>query len=213
SMVQRTRSQSKTSMKLIYLSCVCLSLLAGFSQSAFAQLQRYLTDRELQSLSQEFKRKLPTLKNDRTGTYRDRRTPAHRKQIQTFVQAWARVDPAIAPFLGGWTAIEESKLIYPSRTKGKVCIIDTFIPGMNESGVSFTLGNVIKGQVQTGDRKILIRQDGFLGSTFVYQGKPGLYEYGNPRPLEDPTTVNYLRQAPGIVSQFKQAGCTAGLPR
>ncbi len=162
----------------------------------------------MQSLSQQFKRKLPTLKNDPTRTYSDRRTPAERQQSQTFVQSWARIDPAVATFLGGWTAIEESMLIYPSRTKGQVCIIETFIPGANEPGVAFMLGKVMRGQVQTGDRKILMRQDAFLGSAFVYNGKPGLYEYGNPRPLQDPATVNYLQRVPGIVSQFKQAGCT-----
>jgi hypothetical protein len=92
-------------------------------------------------------------------------------------------EPAAATFLGDWSAIEESMLIYPSRTKGQVCIIETFILGMNDSGFAFTLGKVVRGQVQIDNRKILIRQDAFLGAAGVYNGKAGLYEYANPRPL------------------------------
>ncbi|MBD2033583.1 hypothetical protein H6F86_30930 [Phormidium sp. FACHB-592] len=200
-------------MKLIHLSVASLLLLIGLTQAALAQGQRYPTEREMQSLSQQFKRKLPSLKNGPTRTYSDRRTPAERQQRETFVQSWARFDPAVATFLGGWTAIEESMLIYPSRTKGQVCIIETFIPGANDSGFALTLGKVVRGRVQTGNRKILIRQDAFLGSAGVFNGKAGLYEYANPRPLQDPATVDYFQRVPSIVNQFKQAGCTARLPR
>lgn len=193
-------------------AAICVMLLGCFCLPASAS-ERYPTEQELQQLTQQFKQRVPQLQNDQTGFYRDRRTASERQQVESFVNAWAKVDPTAAPFLGKWVAIEETIGIYPSQTPGKVCVIETFIPDQETSGLSFNLGQVINGTIRTADHLILIRQGNFLGSTFVYQQKPGLYEYGNPRPLENPENVEYFRKDPKIVQQFKQAGCTADLPR
>jgi len=62
--------------------------------------------------------------------------------LKAFVRAWLPVNPDVAPFLGQWTALEETQNIYPSTLKGKVCIIETFIPTENDMGISFARGTI-----------------------------------------------------------------------
>lgn len=199
-------------MRCIQAAIVGVVLLSTLSLPTVAS-ERYPTQQELQKLAQEFKERLPKLQNDPTGIYHDRRTATQRQQTATFSKAWAKVDPGAAPFLGKWVAIEETISIYPSRTPGKVCVIETFIPDDKASGMSFSLGEVSGETIRTTDRLVLLRQGNFLASTFVYEQKPGLYEYGNPRPLDDPEKVSYFQRDPKIIQQFKQAGCIVALPK
>lgn len=187
------------------------------SPLAVAESQRYPSETELQQLIQDFQRQVARLRRIRheTGFYLDRRSPLERQQHQAFVQAWGKVDPAVAPFLGNWTAIEESLMIYPSQTKGQVCIIETFIPDQETSGIAFTTGTIDQGRIYTRDRKVFVL-DGvgdFLGSAYVYEGKPGIYEYANPRPLPNPQATDYLQREPSLLMQFQQLGCQATVPR
>jgi hypothetical protein len=185
-----------------------LLVLGALPWPALALLDRYPTAEEMQSLTRQFQQNIL-----RPNLYpRDRRTPVEKRKISDFQQAWAKVDPTVAPFLGNWSAIEESKMIYPSTTKGKVCIIETFI-GDQGTGVDFALGTVINGQVRVSDLTILIQQGNFLGTASTYQDQASVYEYMNPRSLQHPFTLSYLKREPKIIQQFVQAGCTADRPK
>lgn len=183
-----------------------LLLLAGMALPAWAQSQRYPTDREIQGLMQQMRQHTAQLRAE--GTYRDRRTPAERQQLAAFVAAWSRIDRSVTPFLGSWDGYEESMLVYPSRTAGQVCIIETYI-GDRGTGADFLLGTVRNGRVVLSDNSFLIRQGSYLGVAFVYQNRPSIYEYANPTPLDHPATVSYLKDQPNLVNQFNQAGCRA----
>lgn len=80
---------------------------------------RYVSDQEIQVL----------IKNSLTRVaggnrfFQERRSPLEISKINDFVNAWQRVDPSIAPFLGDWGGWESSLAIYPSQTKGQMCLV------------------------------------------------------------------------------------------
>lgn len=192
-------------MRLKFAIFTSLAMLIGIAKPTFAS-ERYPTAQEIQSLIQQFKKNIPKLL--RSSIYSDRRTPEQKQQISTFTQDWSNIDPSVAPFLGVWVAIEESKAIYPSRTKGKVCIVNSFLPEWDGSGgYSFTIGTVSKGMIRTEDKLVLVKQGNFLLSSFVSRGKPHGYEYAYPRPLKHPASLYSLEKEPEIIQEFRQAGC------
>lgn len=195
-------------MKSIRFAIAAL-ILSSFALPTWAS-ERYPTEQELSKLSRQFKQKLHSLKKSRM--YQDRRTPTERQQVKSFVDVWSKLDSQTAPFLGMWTAIEESMSIYPSKTKGQVCIIETFLADQR-LGVSFTTATVTNNGLRAGDKKVLIKEGNFLADTFVYEGKPGIYEYAHPRPLSNPAATDYLRNERKVVEQFNQAGCISSLPK
>ncbi len=163
-------------------------------------------------LTQQFKQNIPKLQRSRS--YADRRTPEQKQQVATFSRDWSSIDPSVAPFLGQWTAIEESKSIYPSRKKGQVCVVDSFIPERDgTSGYSFTTGTVSNEQIRTEDKLVLIKDGNFLGTAFVVRGKANLYEYAHPRPLKNPAGDNYLSKETQILEKFRETGCVAEFTR
>ena len=170
--------------------------------------ERYPTAQEMRVLIQKFKQNIPKLLP--SSMYSDRRTPDQKQQISTFSQDWSNIDPSVAPFLGVWVAIEESKAIYPSRTKGQVCIVDSFLPERDGSGgYTFTMGTVSKGMIRTEEKSVLIKEGNFLGSAFIVKDKAALYEYAYPRPLKHPASLYSLEKEPEILRKFRQAGCIA----
>jgi hypothetical protein len=190
-------------MRPFRLSSLFGLALATLALPAMAQLQRFPTDAELQQLIQEFRQQFPELQ----ASYEDRRTPAEQQAVSNFSDAWAEVDPDIAPFLGEWTAVEESLYIYPAATRGEVCVLDIYL---NEG--DFYKGQVRDGKVYTDRNLVFLLDSGYLGSTFVYDDEPGLYGYANPRPLPNP--VEALGQYyPEAVAAFEDAECLVGLPQ
>jgi hypothetical protein len=195
-------------MKTFQLFAIATLMLSITSSAALAS-ERYPTEQELRTLTQQLKRNIPKLK--KSSMYRDRRTPVERQQVKSLVDAWAKADPAIAPFLGTWTAIEESMSIYPSTTQGQICIIEIFLADQG-SGVSFSTAIVAGNRLRANDQTVKIKEGEFLGSAFVVQGKPGIYEYAHPRPLDNPGTMDFLREKPEILEQFEQADCSISSP-
>lgn len=194
-------------MKPSFAICTSLLILAGIASPTLAS-DRYPNAREMQSLMQQLKQNIPKLQRSRL--YQDRRSPAQKQQVTAFSQDWSSIDPTVAPFLGQWTAIEETKSIYPSRTKGRVCIIDTFLPERRDSsGISFTLGTVANRVIRTDDKLILVKEGDFLGANFVTNGKANVYEYAHPRPLKHPASDKYWSKETAILQAFQKAGCVA----
>lgn len=183
-------------------------ILLGLPAAAKAQSLRFPTESEEQTLLEEMRQTIPQLRE--SGIYSDRRTPLERDEAEAFAQAWAEVDPAIAPFLGEWYAIEESLAIYPSPHQGVVCIVDTYLDISD-----FYLGFVLNEQMYTSTNMILVLDSDFLVSLGVYgdNQSPSHYEYAHPRLPQTPAASDYyVNMHPEIVEQFNRAGCRVGSP-
>ena len=68
------------------------------------------------------------------------------------------------------------------------------------------------GRVYTGQNLVFLLDNNFLGSMYVYDDQPGIYEYANPRPLPNPSEElgKYYSEA---VAAFEASGCLVGLPQ
>ena len=179
-------------------------VLMSLALPSIAQSERFPTDVEMAPLVQEMRQRRPDLQA--SGFYTDRRTLAEQWFVDEFANTWAAVDPAIAPYLGEWTAIEESLYIYPSTTPGEVCVLDIYL----DLGDFYT-GQVRDGRVYTTNNLVFLLDGDFLGSTFVVDSQPGIYEYAHPRPLPDPAE-SLGEYYPELVTQFAAANCVTGLP-
>ncbi|RZM82404.1 hypothetical protein [Leptolyngbya iicbica] len=179
-------------------------LLLGAGLPAIAQSERWPTEVEQQQLQQIMRQRLPDLAT--SEFYPDRRTLAERWIVAEFARAWAAVDPAVAPYLGEWVAIEESLYIYPSSTPGQVCILDIYL----DEGDFYT-GQVREGKVYTTTNLVFLLDGNFLGNTFIYEDQPGIYEYAYPRPLLDPATT-LGAYYPAAIAAFEAMNCEIGLP-
>lgn len=189
--------------KWMSLASVGLLILTGLPV-ALAQADRYPTEAEIQQLLQELRENIPEL--EATGIYTDRRTSAEQEARDAYSDAWAEVDTAIAPYLGEWTAVEESLYLYPTVNEGEVCILDIHL----DLG-DFYMGEVRDGKVYTTINHVLVLDSDFLGSTAVYEGQPSIYPYANPRPL--PESFEQLEQYyPEMMTAFYEAVCLTGLP-
>ncbi|WP_333484436.1 hypothetical protein [Microcoleus sp. K1-B6] len=193
----------------------CLPIIAQ-------QSRRYPTENELQQLMNRFRNFVASPPPVYRDLYiRDRRNETEIQKLKAFVRAWLPVNPDVAPFIGQWTAPEETQNIYPSTLKGKVCIIQTFIPPPNGSGISFAQGTVSGKYIKTTDFSFLIQQGNYLGSAFIdtRNNQPFIYEYAWPRPLLDPAQLmSHLPPLPPaernrLLQQFKEAGCSDTLPK
>jgi hypothetical protein len=191
----------------LMLGLVALNII---SLPALAESDRYPTDVEMQALTGQFREKIPKLRL--TRQYTDRRSVNAKQQIASFSRNWAKFDPSVGLFLGEWTALEETKFIYPSGKKGQVCIIDTYLDGKSVAA-EFNLGTVANGRLRTSNRHILFVEGDFLGMAHVNRGKPYVYEYAFPKPLNHPAKERYLQARNNIIQQFNAAGCTASLPK
>jgi len=190
----------------------CLPIIAQ-------QSKRYPTENELQQLMNRFRNFVASPSPGNRDLYiRDIRNETETQKLQAFVRAWLPVNPDVAPFLGQWTALEETKNIYPSTLKGKVCIIQTFIPPPNGRGISFDRGTISGKSIKTTNFTFLIQQGNYLGAAFIdtTNNQPVIYEYAWPKPLVEPAKlISYLPPADRnrLLQQFKEAGCSDTLPK
>ncbi|MEG5037173.1 hypothetical protein [Microcoleus sp. AT3-D2] len=198
---------------------VNLIILAFCLPITAQQSKRYPTENELQQLMNRFRNFVASPSPGNRDFYiRDRRNETETQKLKEFVRAWLPVNPDVAPFIGQWTALEETKNIYPSSLKGKVCIITTFIPTPNDRGISFDRGTISGKSIKTTNFASLIQQDNYLGVAFIdtRNNQPGIYEYAWPKPLVEPAQL-MSSLAPAernrLLQQFKEAGCSDTLPK
>ena len=192
-------------MRQFRLGSVWVLVLACLALPAVAQSERYPTETELQQLAQELRQKIPALQA--SGFYSDRRSFEEWQEISAYLDPWAEADPAIAPFLGEWVAIEESLYIYPSTIRGGVCILDIYL----DQGDFYT-GQVRDGHVYTDQNLVFFLDNNFLGNASVYDNQPSLYEYAITRPLPNPSE-ELGQYYPEAVAAFETSGCLVGLPQ
>jgi hypothetical protein len=199
---------------------ISLGILAAVSLPIIAQQsKRYPTENELQQLMNGFRNFVASPPEGSRGFYlRDPRNAAQSRDLEAFARAWLPVNPDIAPFIGQWTALEETTSIYPSSIRGRACIVETFIPPPNDIGISFAVGTVSGKSIKTSNLTILLQQGNYLGVAFINTNtdRPGIYEYAWPKPLTNPAEL--MRGVPPakknqLLQQFKEAGCTHALPK
>ncbi len=199
---------------------VSFAILATGSLAVFAESLRYPTDVELRKLKLDFEKQIQS-----SGSI-SRKNTSEIDQLRTLRAAWSKADPGVAPFLGAYRALEEGKFIYPSNTKGRVCIIDTFLTGERGNtaesyGVLFTVGSVSNGTIRTSNNHVFIIKGDYLGDTYVHPDQARVYGYVLTGSLKAPS----LTYIPGInitllpdwakqeiIQKFNAAGCTAYLP-
>jgi len=185
-------------------------LIFGNWSGAIAQISnRHLSDQEIRSLESQFQKASQGV----TGRgYTDRRQSSEVAQINSFVNAWQKVDSTIAPFLGSWEGLEEGLSIYPSTSNGKVCVIYSSY-GTDGIQSSFNLGTISGNKLisdgETGKTVILrktapVRSGGT--STFLASFQ-SFRERGIVRAYVFPKMVRELRDR-----RFTRLGCIASLP-
>lgn len=210
-MVNKKLVNGKTIISL-GLSILALTVcsLQVIAQSAS---ERYPTTTELVSLREKLRQQIRTIENE--NGLQEFRTSSDKQRHTSFVSAWAKVDPIVAPFLGYWSGYEESLLIYPRNTKGSVCII---YEGLGE--VELYFGNVVNGQIRTDQNESIIKERDYLAVATVRNNQADIFvtpPYMNPGiPLTGSEFMNRARMnRPDIatmVQKFRASGCRDGLP-
>lgn len=138
--------------------------------------ERYPTPQEMQQLMSEFQRQITRLPETIkiAPVYSDRRSPLEKQQYESFIQAWTKIDPTIAPFLGSRQIIEDF-LVYPSRIKGRVCIIQPYFFSEKENGVKVAIGKVENDRILTDAKQIIFVKK-------LYGSCPSLSRKANRQP-------------------------------
>jgi hypothetical protein len=206
--------QAKLSLFILGLSLMTL----GVNQlSALAQT-RQPTNAEIKRLRQELQQDIRLIKNNSTGAsyLQDTRTQLEKNTRESFVSAWSKTEPRLAPFFGIWGGYESVRHIYPSNIKGRVCVVKT-----GEGYGSVTTGIFSNGVIKTNVGEVLFKEGNYyLGAALLKNGK-FVSDYGeiplhSPSPLEPLNKLlNYIfepSEKNQISQQFKAAGCTSSLP-
>ncbi|MFB2938694.1 hypothetical protein ACE1B6_25870 [Aerosakkonemataceae cyanobacterium BLCC-F154] len=194
-------------LSIIALKVCSLQVLA---QSAS---ERYPTTTELVRLREKLRSQIRKLENE--NEFKDFRSSADKQRLASLVSAWAKVDPIVAPFLGYWSGYEESLLIYPANTKGRVCII---YEGLGENELYF--GNVVNGEIRTDEKQTIIKEGDYLAVASVRNNQPDIFvtpPFMNPRITlamsEFMSRASMNRPDIAVmVQKFKASGCRDGLP-
>ncbi|MEY3256957.1 MAG: hypothetical protein RLZZ29_2092, partial [Cyanobacteriota bacterium] len=179
--VQRYLQGAKRSLFILGFSLITL----GVNELSVLAQTRQPTNAELKKLRQELQQFIRSVKNNRTGVgylqVQDRLTQVEKKTRESFVRAWSKTEPGLAPFMGIWSGYENSEHIYPSNTKGKVCIVST-----GEGYGRFDIGVFSNGVIITNNGQVLFKEGNFLGSGSLRNGKfissNGEIPLNNPRP-------------------------------
>ncbi|HEY9853165.1 MAG TPA: hypothetical protein V6D28_27080 [Leptolyngbyaceae cyanobacterium] len=199
--------------RVIALLLVILSILTISYLPSFAQSERHPTSAEIQKLRQKLRQQIRDIES--SGQVTDNRNLAGRQSRESFVRDWSRIDPATAPFLGEWGGYEESLAVYPSNTRGRVCLIYIGI-----QAADFSLGNISNGVIRTSDREVILKEGEYLGIGVVMNNQPDIpvaVPYHFSTVLQPPREFAKLSAATtqeieAVVRKFNESGCKIGLP-
>jgi len=210
---------------LLTLGLVLL-VVPGTMQVAWSQLQRYPTYEEAASaIATDL---LPLMAERlRLPAYQETRTAQDVEQLQSFTQAWGRVSPNTALFLGEWHGLSQGNdlmvAIYPSNSSpGRVCVLQ-YLRASNT--YQFGVGSLVFNQPQiniTGGRDFITsfqKVPGIgeqLAQVTVDPRSDRLYVGGHvafPRLLRDPKRVVPAAVQGRInLRNYDIAHCTTALP-
>jgi hypothetical protein len=190
--------------------------------------ERYPTNSEIKRLIREFQQRAVSkpISGECCGGYEsDSRTPAQKRPLESFVGGWKKVNPDIAPFLGHWINNDADIFVYPSKTKGQVCVVW----GLMDPRYVFSLGNYSNGVIRLSNgelnRTVLITQRNPKGNPFLLLAtvsenralaEPGSDVYAYPKlPPSFKSFVLKERPEEGnqIIRQLNAAGCSYALPQ
>jgi hypothetical protein len=190
--------------------------LAGCHAAPRQPGQRPLTAAEISQLRQELRQtvtRLPeTIKN--FPIYGDQRTPVEKQKILAFQQAWAKVNPSIAPFLGS-RIMTNRMIIYPSKISGQVCVAYSWgdtAEGEGKFGDILSVGQLRNGQITTNNNEILFLEGQYLVMLVVGEdNKPSLWF--SPVPTAEKLARPSSAEFELFDRQLQRLGCTADFPR
>ena len=215
-MNKRCLRQAK--LRLFILGFSLITLTAN-ELSVLAQT-RQPTNTELRKLRQELQQHIIRLtKNNTVGTghLQDSRTQVEKNTRESFVRAWSKTEPELAPFFGLWVGYENISHIYPSNSKGRVCVVETA-----EGSGRLTTGVFSNGVIKTNIGEVLFKEGNYyLGSALLKNGRfvsnNSEIPLHSPRPVESLSgLLEYIFEASEknqISQQFKAAGCTSSTVR
>ena len=129
-------------------------------------------------------------------------TPARRD----LVNASQKQDPSVTPFIGSWKDYETIWSIYPSATKGQVCVVRR---EMNTAVLN--MGNVKNGKIHMETGWVISSQGDKLNVAFP-DGNIPLTVFGQLKEASELQYVDNSYLVP-LLRKYKQAGCTASYPK
>ncbi|MDB9451091.1 MULTISPECIES: hypothetical protein [Dolichospermum] len=212
--VQQYLQWAKRSLFILGFSLITL----GVNELSVLAQTRQPTNAEIKRLRQELEQQIRRAKNNNVGAgyLQDRRTQVEKKTRESFVRAWSKTEPELAPFFGQWVGYENSSHIYPSNSKGRVCVFETA-----EGSGRLTTGVFSNGVIKTNIGEVLFKEGNYyLGSALLKNGRfvsnNSEIPLHSPRPVESLSgLLEYIFEASEknqISQQFKAAGCTSSLP-
>ena len=212
--VQQYLQGAKRSLFILGFSLITL----GVNELSVLAQTRQPTNAEIKRLRQELEQQIRRAKNNNVGAgyLQDRRTQVEKKTRESFVRAWSKTEPELAPFFGQWVGYENSSHIYPSNSKGRVCVFETA-----EGSGRLTTGVFSNGVIKTNIGEVLFKEGNYyLGSALLKNGRfvsnNSEIPLHSPRPVESLSgLLEYIFEASEknqISQQFKAAGCTSSLP-
>ncbi|MCW5312956.1 hypothetical protein GTQ43_03550 [Nostoc sp. KVJ3] len=200
-------------MRSLLILGFSIIILAANQLSALAQT-RQPTNAEIKRLRQEFRQIINLKQKDKSyaNYIRDRRTSQEKQARASFIDAWSKTEPGLAPFFGVWGGYETARHIYPSNIKGRVCVIKT-----GEGYGSFDVGVLSNGVIKTNSGEVLFKEGNYLAPVSIKNGR-FVVNLVNDIPLNSPTSLepltqllNYIFELPdksNIAQQFNAADCT-----
>ncbi len=207
--VQRYLQGAKRSLFILGFSLITL----GVNELSVLAQTRQPTNAEIKKLREELQQQIS---NVGAGSLQDRRTQVEKKTRESFVRAWSKTEPELAPFFGRWVGYENSSHIYPSNSKGRVCVFETA-----EGSGRLTTGVFSNGVIKTNIGEVLFKEGNYyLGSALLkngrFVGNNSEIPLRSPRPVESLSglleNIFEASEKNQISQQFKAAGCTSSLP-
>lgn len=182
-------------MKTRYIFTLGLSIAIFCTNhlSVLAQ-NRQPTNTDLRKLQKDLQEHVSSLKNNSSIAHyiQDSRTQAEKNKRESLVSRWSKIEPKLAPFLGDWSGYEAGISIYPSNTRGRVCVAST-----NIAYGSVTTGIFTNGAIQTSRGEILFKNGNYLGSALL---KKGRFERNYETPFKSPRALEPINK--GISGMF-----------
>ena len=171
-------------MKIRYIFTLGLSLAIFCTNhlSVLAQ-KRQPTNADLQRLQKDLQEHVSSLKKNSSIAHyiQDIRTQSEKNKRESFVSRWSKIEPKLAPFLGDWSGYEAGISIYPSNTKGRVCVVST-----NGGYGSIATGIFSNGAIQTSRGEVIFKNGNYLGSALL---KNGIFQRNYETPFKSPRVL------------------------
>ena len=204
---------------LLHLIAGCAAIASSFPLIVQADTPtRYPTSEEIDRIIQEFQERAaspPRTRECCTGAESDGRDLETKQALENFVRAWSQINPNVGPFLGHWINNDASIIVYPSNTRGEVCIV-------YEDPLShfFNQGSLVNGTIRINSgilkNHTLIHQTNSKGNVFLLDAS---FDNGqaNASAGQDIYTApqhpnSFSRFPNSIVEKLNNAGCSAGVP-